>query len=178
MFRKSMSAFQGRGVRLRCGRCIGRRWGQCRPSRCPGAYGSVRGFAAQAGFSLLEVLIALSILGLAVAIVIPPMSAVYERRQMREAFSSVNAWLTSQRLSARLSGAGRSHAAGPIFNPELELPDGWSVEFLSEWRIHPSGVCGASAVRVSSPRGRIWERVVGPPDCRMGFRIQVHHPIN
>ncbi len=165
MLGKSRFAFQGR--------CD-----QREPSRQRGACDSVWGFAAQAGFSLLEVLITLSILGLAVAIVIPSMSAVHERQQVHEAFSGVNAWLAAQRLSVHLSGVGRSHSAGPVFHPELQLPAGWSVEFLSEWRIHPSGVCGPSAVRISSPRGRIWQRVVGPPDCRAAFRIQARHPVN
>ncbi len=173
MFCKFIPALQWSSARRRAGWFIGWRWDQRRSSRERNARNSAWGFAAQAGFSLLEVLIALSILGLAVAIVIPSMSAVYERQQVHEAFSGVNAWLTDQRLSVRLSRVGRSHPAGPIFNPELELPSGWNVEFLSEWRIHSSGACGVSTVRISSPRGRIWERVVSPPDCRAAFRVQV-----
>ena len=51
----------------------------------------------QGGYSLLEVMIALAILALAVALSIPSMAALHERQQVHEAFAALNAWMLDRR---------------------------------------------------------------------------------
>ncbi len=130
--------------------------------------------ASAAGFSLLEVLIAIAILALAVTLSIPSMSAMRERHQTREAFAAVNAWITEQRTTARLYGAPADHPVGPL--PAPSMPQNWSATFLTEWRLYPSGACAEAMIRITSARGRTWERGLTPADCRIELRVNATSP--
>lgn len=123
----------------------------------------------EAGFSLLEVLISIAILGLALAISLPSMAALRERQQVRHAFAGVNAWILDQRMEARLAGVLGDYPEGAIPVAPPRMPDGWSAEWLTPWRLYPSGSCMQGEIRIRSARGRVWERTVAPPDCRAVF---------
>ena len=125
----------------------------------------------QAGYSLLEVLIAMAILALAVALSIPSMSAMYERHQVRQAFAALNAWVLEERTSARLAGHAADHPAGLIPAAGADMPDGWTAELLEPWRIHPSSACATTRIRIASPRDRIWDRSLEAPACRANLQV-------
>jgi len=133
----------------------------------------------QAGYSLLEVLIAMAILAIAIAITIPTMSAMYERHQVRQAFAATNAWMLDTRTGARLSGTAIDIPVGPIAlsgsaatDQANDMPRDWQLEILQPWRVHPSGACEPARLRIASPSGRIWERDIRPPQCRADFRVE------
>ena len=124
----------------------------------------------QGGYSLLEVVIALAILALAVAMSIPSMAALHERQQVREAFAALNAWMLDERTAARLAGAPVDFPAEPL-SGLAGMPRGWQAELVQPWTLHPSGACSEGRIRIASPRGRIWERPVSPPACRAEFEV-------
>lgn len=126
----------------------------------------------QAGYSLLEVLIAIAILALAISMSIPSMAALLERHQARQAFAAVNVWLTDQRTLARTSGAMMTWAEGASPARAVDLPQGWSAQFLGPARIYPSGACAPMRIQILSPRQRVWERVVAPDQCRITYRVE------
>lgn len=125
----------------------------------------------QAGYSLLEVLIAMAILALAIAMSIPSMSALHERHQVRRAFAALNAWMLDRRTDARLAGTAAAFVAGPVDLPAGDMPQGWQAELLEPWQVFPSGACSEGRVRIHSPRDRIWDRVLAAPDCRAELRV-------
>lgn len=127
---------------------------------------------AQAGYSLLEVLIAIAILALAIALSIPSMAALLERHQARQAFAAVNVWLSDQRTGARTSGALMAWAAGDSPAYAADLPQGWSASFLGPAQIYPSGACSPMRIQILSPRQRVWERTVAPDQCRITYRVE------
>lgn len=124
----------------------------------------------QGGYSLLEVMIALAILALAVAMSIPSMAALHERQQVREAFAALNAWMLDQRTGARLAGAPVEFPAEPL-SGLTGMPRGWQAGLAEPWTLHPSGACSEGRIRITSPRERIWERPVSPPACRAEFEV-------
>lgn len=126
----------------------------------------------QAGYSLLEVLIAIAILALAIALSIPSMAALLERHQARQAFAAVNVWLTDQRTGARTSGALMTWAEGASPAHAADMPQGWSASFLDPARIYPSGACAPMRIQILSPRQRVWERTVAPDQCRITYRVE------
>lgn len=126
----------------------------------------------QAGYSLLEVLIAIAILALAIALSIPSMAALLERHQARQAFTAVNVWLTDQRTLARTSGAMIAFDEGDSPARAADLPQGWSASFLGPAQIYPSGACAPMRIQILSPRQRVWERTVAPDQCRVTYRVE------
>lgn len=124
----------------------------------------------QGGYSLLEVMIALAILALAVALSIPSMAALHERQQVREAFAALNAWMLDRRTAARLAGAPADFPAGPLADLN-GMPRGWQAGLAGPWTLYPSGACSEGRIRITSPRERIWERPVSPPACRAEFEV-------
>ncbi|WP_300540888.1 prepilin-type N-terminal cleavage/methylation domain-containing protein [Maricaulis sp.] len=145
------------------------RW--IRPGDSASGKGRRRRTGRQSGYSLLEVLIALAILALAVAMSIPSMSAMHERHQVRQAFAGLNAWILDQRTGARLAGAPARFEPGPLALPSGAMPRGWQAELLEPWRVFPSGACAPGRVRIHSPRQRIWERPLAVPQCRARLRV-------
>ena len=126
----------------------------------------------QAGYSLLEVLIAIAILALAIAMSIPSMTSLLERNQARQAFAAVNVWLTDQRTLARTSGAMMAWAEGASPAHDADMPQGWSASTLDPARIYPSGACAPMRIQILSPRQRVWERAVTPDQCRVTYRVE------
>lgn len=129
-----------------------------------------RGFAtrwavSQGGYSLLEVMIAMAILALAITMSIPSMRALHERQQVREAFSGLNAWIIQERTQARLTGTQQAYPA-ELAVANAAIPEGWSIRLTEPWVIYPSGACSAGRVRVVSPRDRVFDRSIVPPECR------------
>jgi prepilin-type N-terminal cleavage/methylation domain-containing protein len=141
------------------------------PPSCE-SYERVSDTHQQAGYSLLEVLIAIAILALAIALSIPSMAALLERHQARQAFAAVNVWLTDQRTLARTSGAMMMWADGDSPARAADLPQGWSASFLGPAQIYPSGACASMRIQILSPRQRVWERAVAPDQCRVTYRIE------
>lgn len=99
------------------------------------------------GFTLLEALVTLTVLGLLVAVVFPNMSRWYAGLQARQALAEVRGQL--QQLPAAAVFTGQDLGLNDVLGPQakvsqryrLVLPLGWSLHDAGELRFLRSGLC-------------------------------------
>jgi len=120
------------------------------------------------GFTLLEMLLVLVILGMAAAVVAPPLARTVDR--MREATSRDDVARAVSRLplEARRQGRALHWSAGETISAPAAgttWPAGWQVVALADLRIEGSGFCSGGEVVVVGPSSRSrW--TLDAPDCR------------
>ncbi|MGL6290155.1 MAG: type II secretion system protein [Silanimonas sp.] len=119
------------------------------------------------GFTLLEMLVVLVILGLAAAVVAPPLARTLER--VREAGDRDDVARGLEALPARAREAGRAlvfRAGEPIVIRDRPWPEGWAVVPVAALRVEANGFCQGGTLQVARPSGRTtW--ALGAPDCRL-----------
>lgn len=117
------------------------------------------------GFSLLEMLVVLVILGLAASMVAPPLARTVDRVREAGDHDDVRRQLQQLPMRARFEGRPVVVEAGASL-PTLgrDWPSGWSVRASTPLVIHASGLCEGAEVRVQSPNtARTWH--LRSPDC-------------
>jgi len=119
------------------------------------------------GFSLLEMLVVLVLLGMAAALVAPPLARTVDRVRESGEREDVRRALSRLPVLAREQGRSIEFVAGaPIELPGRLWPEGWGIVATSSIRIEASGWCGGGEVRATGPAGpRRWR--LAPPDCRV-----------
>lgn len=130
------------------------------------------------GFSLLELLIVLAIVGLVAALALPNLRQLYQgaaRATERERILDQLAALGREALLHRgdyvVLGAGAEDDADPAYEVRrLDLPAGWTLELDRPLRVRATGVClGAQAtlrhVDAAEPSLRL---DLQPPYCAVG----------
>ena len=124
--------------------------------------------AVARGFTLLEMLVVLVVLGLAAAVVAPPLARTVER--VREAGDRDDVLRGLEAMPALVRAEGRSmvfRAGEPMQVSGREWPEGWSVVPVAELVVEATGFCKGTELTVHSPSGSsIW--TMGAPDCRVG----------
>jgi prepilin-type N-terminal cleavage/methylation domain-containing protein len=144
---------------------------------CPGIarlHRPAAGTARSAGFTLIEVLIALAIISMMAAVVVPGLA-----RRLDAAFSDAD--LQQARASARLLPA-RVATLGidltldaaaldkplPDGNLPLDIPLGWKAKIESPARLSRSGTCDAGSLVLLEPtEGRRWRFGVARITCEI-----------
>lgn len=118
------------------------------------------------GFTLLEVLVVLVILGLAAAIVAPPLARTVDRVRESGDREDLRRGLERLPLHAREQGRGLAFAAGtPLPAQGRPWPEGWRVVAATPLRIEASGFCHGGEVQAAGPTGpQRWR--LAAPDCR------------
>lgn len=122
------------------------------------------------GFTLLEILVVLVILGMAAALVAPPLARTVDRvREAGERDDVVRA-LGRLPLYARDGGVALEIAAGDALPAQGEAwPPGWRVVAATPLRIEANGFCVGGEVQADGPAGpRRWRLVA--PDCAVEER--------
>ena len=120
----------------------------------------------QAGFTLLEMIVVLAILGLATAIVTPSLLRGIDSWQRQSELDSVLDQVRALPGNARGSGrlivvSNETLASGA---PPLRVGADWTLQVPSTWRVHANGVCQGGEVRIGNAYGtRTIE--VAPPFC-------------
>ena len=116
------------------------------------------------GFTLLEMIVVLAIMGLATAMVAPSMVRGIDswRRQ-----GVVDALLDQIRaLPGDARGSGRSieisESSLASKAPPLQVPDGWQLRVPKTWRVNGKGVCQGGEVRLVNDQGARTIRIAGP----------------
>lgn len=119
------------------------------------------------GFTLLEMLVVLVILGLAASVVAPPLARTLER--VREAGDRDDVARGLEALPARAREAGQAlefRAGEPIVIRDRPWPAGWAVVPITALRVEANGFCEGGTLQVVRPSGPIsW--TLAAPDCRV-----------
>ena len=104
------------------------------------------------GFTLLEMVVVLSILGLATAIAAPATLRGIETWQRRGEIESVLDQVRGLPASARAQGrdvviSADTLAADP---PVLHVGSDWTASTDAPWRVRHNGVCGGGIIRLEN----------------------------
>ena len=129
-----------------------------------------RGRAGQRGFTMLELLVAISIVGLVLAVAVPSSVQFYQSMQYRQAVRDVVTTLASARYSAINSGRAQDVAVDPVAKTialngkSTHLPEGFNVavhsarelnrERLGVIRFYPEGGSSGGGIDMERADGR------------------------
>lgn len=116
--------------------------------------------ASQAGYSLIEILVAMAIMSLAVSIVVPnAFDLVVRFQRLTERSAALDA-IAKCRMEAVISNqvislSGRISASGEPSEETrcLVLPADWTAEFEDPLIFSPAGICRGSNVQLVAPNG-------------------------
>lgn len=127
---------------------------------------TVAGSRRHRGFTLLEMVVVLSILGLATAIVAPATLRGIETWQRRGEIESVLDQVRGLPAAARAQGrdvviSADTLAADP---PVLRLGPGWTASTDAPWTVRHNGVCDGGIIRLMN-NGRIATIEARAPFC-------------
>jgi len=122
--------------------------------------------AGRGGFSLLELLVVLALIGMLTAVVAPRLQRTYDAVAGSGERDEVGRQLERLPLLARHDGKAISIARGDeaALASRITLPEGWSVSPLEELRVEASGVCHPARLRVSG-RGVVEVQQLTAPAC-------------
>lgn len=123
----------------------------------------MRGSSRDAGYTLLEVIVALGLLGLTLTLVAANGVQMLERWRENLAFREIQRQVRQLRFDAfyeRRTIAWNLEDAAP-----LPLPTGWNAKSLGELRFLPSGVCVGGNFQIVAPSGRTQVFRLVPPNC-------------
>ena len=130
------------------------------------------------GFSLLELLIVLAVVGLLAALALPNLRQLYqsaarttERERILDQIAALGREALAHRRNYVLYGAGASADADPTYEVRrLDLPAGWTLALDRPLRVRATGVClGAQAtLRHADAAEPIVRLDLQPPYCAVG----------
>ncbi len=123
------------------------------------------------GFTLLEILMVLMLVGLAGSVVVPRVGGIYDNLVLRSDREELLRDI--QGLPARAYAEGRVYAARPqattsnaiMLASALEVPSGWSLEFSEQLIYRANGFCGGGEMTISHEQDRRWRYILAAPFC-------------
>ena len=109
--------------------------------------------AREGGFTLLELLIVLVLLGATAAIAVPGLQRTYEAVSRSGERAEVIRQIEGLPLLARAQGEAVSIEAGDVAGlaSRLTMPQGWRVAPVDPIRVRANGLCADAQVRVEGP---------------------------
>ena len=124
---------------------------------------------AQKGFSLVEMIVTLAIMGLALSVSAPPIMRLLDAADFRNDVNALARDFESLRVRAFLAGRDmmfdpEAPGAAPLPTAQALAGEGWRFagDRLLATRL---GVCLGGAVVASAPDGRMATITVAAPDC-------------
>lgn len=125
---------------------------------------------AKSGFSLIELVIALAVVGLILTVTLPSLSGWLERFGFSNEEQRVRDSLAG--LAERARRAGRTvflrstdKSATAADSATIELPRGWNLTVEPPIVFRYDGVCSGGTARATFPGGELTYRL-DPPFCR------------
>lgn len=132
----------------------------------------LRADPAAAGFTLLELVVVLALLGLVTALVAPAGFRMMESWRRATEVDAVIGALVAVSQQARQQGRALRVEAGPV-PPDIipGLPEGWTVVLTEPLRVEANGACGGSVGELRS-KGYVRTFALAPPYCRARLDVQ------
>ena len=123
------------------------------------------------GFSLIEILVTLAILGLAIAVTAPTIGGIYDAVRFRSTAETIASSVSSMKIDAAISNRplvfprdyGAPSPAAHIAAHE-PIPEGWRLGG-DEIAFLPAGVCSGGMIEIADDSGRIARYRLSPPSC-------------
>jgi general secretion pathway protein G len=122
------------------------------------------------GFTLLEIMVVLVLLGLITSLVAPRLGTLYQSLVLREQRDDLI--LQVQGLPYRAFRMGREFRLGSSDEPgaqPLDVPEGWKLESDEPVVVKASGVCIGGTLQFTHEDGERWAYRAEPPFCRMSL---------
>lgn len=120
--------------------------------------------SVRAGYSLLEVIVVVAILGVAATVSGPSIGRMITSQQAQQVVRGVATEMGALRAKAFLSS--RSLSAEDVQTQlDAHIPSDWRIEVGETLRVASSGYCTGGEVRLVAPSGRLWMFEVSDGDC-------------
>lgn len=117
------------------------------------------------GFSLLELLVVLALLGLATGVVLPRLQTLYDGLSYSLSEARVLGGIAELGFRAHKERVPILLGSTEVGEPLIELPAGWSLAAKQPVKYAANGVCAGGNVTIVSPRGSK-NYQLRPPFCR------------
>lgn len=121
---------------------------------------------SRAGYSLLEVLVVVAIMGVAATLSGPSVSRMIESQQARQTVRAVVTGFGALRADAYIQS--RPYDADTLSaRLTAAAPEAWQVRVSDSVMLAASGYCTPGLIEISSPDGRRWLLRVAQGDCTL-----------
>ncbi|MEM0952932.1 MAG: prepilin-type N-terminal cleavage/methylation domain-containing protein [Pseudomonadota bacterium] len=120
------------------------------------------------GFTLLEILLVLVIVGLAGTVVVPRVSVIYDNLVLRSEREALLRDIRALPLQARAAGrsvVAASDDSASSLGHIIDVPEHWAVEFSESLRYQANGFCTGGAVLLLHDSGAVWRYGLAAPYC-------------
>lgn len=117
------------------------------------------------GFTLIEILVVMALLGLASSVVLPGMWRMLEAAEARGQWADMEASLSAlpaRRFFAGAPGTLDTHSFAAWVAP---LPEGWVLAIPEPIRFSRSGACSGGTVALTAPSGEQRRYRLPAPTC-------------
>lgn len=134
----------------------------------PWAFGRLGSSAATpAGFTLLEMVVVLSILGLVTALTAPALLRGIDSWQRKAQFDELVEQVRGLPAQARLGGRPLRIDDALLASDKtpLALEPGWTLAVVTPWTVRPNGVCDSGELDIGQGGGRTSRVRVEAPFC-------------
>jgi len=118
-----------------------------------------------AGFTLLEILVVMVLVGLIAGLVAPRLGSLYESLVLRE--QRENLLHQIEGLPYRAFHTGRAFRLGdPAAPVPLEDFEGWQLSSDRVIVVHANGMCTGGMLQLRHEDGEVWDYLLQPPYCK------------
>lgn len=122
------------------------------------------------GYSLIEIIVVISIMAVAITVATPSISKTVERYQVRNLLRSVGHHLGDLRVTSFRESRSISSAEIKTLL-QTELADDWVIEVSEETHFSALGYCPGGTLTMTNDSGGDYSFELEPGNCMLGDRI-------